>query len=94
MQKICLIVNDWVLSAYEALDILLSTKIQNHAKYCEKKKPSKLRKQVNGLDVEAILQKNKVMGGGGNHFSLLLYNVSKSTNYWQKSVILPGIGKC
>ena len=56
------IVNDWVLSAYEALDILLSTKIQNHAKYCEKKKPSKLRKQVNGLDVEAILQKNKVMG--------------------------------
>ena len=58
------IVNDWVLSAvtaYEALNIFLSTKIQNHAKYCEKKKPSKLRKQVNGLDVEAILQKNKVM---------------------------------
>ena len=72
MQKICLIVNDWVLSAYEALDILLSTKIQNHAKYCEKKRPSKLQKQVNGLDVEAILQKKQGDGGEKNHFSLLL----------------------
>ena len=89
----------------EVLNILWSTKIQNeqnHAKYfclvvsmyqksCEKekKKPSKLRKQVNGLDGRSNITKKK-QADGKNHFSLL-YNISKSANHWQKnSVILPG----